>query len=74
MNDPRVESLIYRTVRPSGQRYSPGESFEYEAQSFKLRLANGEAVFTMKEHYKDTATARAEVEPFIRTWIIERLL
>lgn len=68
MNDPHVVALVYRINHSESVNYNNAKTLEYGTAEFKVRVANREARFEMKEHYATEEAARAVVEPFIRAW------
>jgi hypothetical protein len=71
MNDPHVKELHYRLIHDEHVDYEEAPPLEHETDAFYVRVADGRAVFLMKEHYAATAAARAVVDPYIRAWEID---
>lgn len=53
MNDPHVVALVYRINHSESVNYNNAKTLEYGTAEFKVRVANREARFEMKEHYAD---------------------
>lgn len=68
MNDPHIQTLIYRIAHSQDVHYKKAVPFEYDASQFRVIVDNGTARFQMKEHFADVALARRVVDPFIESW------
>ena len=68
MNDPHVESLIYRIKHNAGVDYANAPPLEHSDLGFSVRIENGEAKIRMIDHHATAENARAAVEPFLRAW------
>jgi hypothetical protein len=68
MNDPHVRALIYTVKHSPSVDYERAAALDHDQPRFSARIENSEATITLKEHHSTAATARAIVEPFLRTW------
>ena len=68
MNDPHVESLIYRVSHWETVSFDDAEPLEFETSFFSVHVKDGTARFTFNEHYDNAEAARAVIEPFIEIW------
>ncbi len=74
MNDPHVESLVYRIRHDGTVYYGGSDPAAYEHPAFDIQIANEEVRFTMRAHFATEDTARQAAEPFIKTWEFETAL
>ena len=74
MNDPHVEWLLYIVKHGTGVDYTEAEPLTHETAAFRVRVADGETRFVMKDHRATEAEARALVDPFVRTWVFDTTL
>jgi hypothetical protein len=71
MNDPHVESLIYRVEANSEViRFENPPPLVYETTAFRLRLEDGALTIEMKEHYPTVQKARTCVESYLKDWTL----
>lgn len=68
MNDPHVETLIYRVEHGPTVNYERAEPLELVEQHFTVRIAANTATFTMKTHFTNAGDALAVVAPFVHAW------
>ena len=74
MNDPHVESLVYRIRHDGTVYYGGSDPAAYERPAFNIQIADEEVRFTMRAHFTTEDAARQGVEPFIKTWEFETAL
>jgi hypothetical protein len=74
MNDPHVESLTYRVVKPDYVTYNNPPPVDGELPAFRYRLENGVLTAEMKDHHATVETARECVEEFLRAWELDAAL
>lgn len=74
INDPHVESLIYRVVKPDYVTYNNPQPVAGDLPAFRYRLENGVLTAEMKEHHATVETARERVEEFLRAWELDAAL
>jgi hypothetical protein len=68
MNDPHVESLLYRIEYANDVDYVKAPPLEHQEPGFNIRIENARAQIDMRDHYAAVQEARAAVEPFLRAW------
>jgi hypothetical protein len=69
MNDPHVDALHYCIRHTDAVDYSKAVPLEYDKiPAFSVRIEDGNAKITMKEHFASIKAAREVVEPFLKTW------
>jgi hypothetical protein len=70
VNDPHVESLIYRMkADPLFVTFDHPPPLEHEAEAFRPRLEDGVLKVAMKEHHATRESARTRVEDFLTDWV-----
>jgi len=74
MRDPHVEALYYRLETGQQLAFSGPSPVERDADTFSLRLSDGQLVVRMKNHYATDTAARLAVEPYLRSWEIATAL
>jgi hypothetical protein len=74
MTDPHVVALRYRLETHPSLAFNHPRPLEYDTGEFTLQLADGILTCTMKTHYASADTARAVVDPLLRTWEIDTAL
>ena len=74
INDPHVESLTYRVVKPENVTYNNPPPVNGDLPAFRYRLENGMLTAEMKEHQAIVETARECVEEFLRAWELDAAL
>lgn len=70
MRDPHVERLIYRLKADDSVSFGSPPPIEQETDEFGMRLEDGVVTFEMKSHHASGATARRELEQWLRAWEI----
>ena len=68
MNDPHVAALIYKIEHGPSVDYRKAESIDHEEAEFRVKIANEEVRFELKEHYATEDAARKAIEDYIRDW------
>jgi hypothetical protein len=74
MSDPHVEALYYILKHLDRIDYADAGVLEREEPGFSVRIVDGRADVAMKSHHATAATARTEVEPFLRAWELSAAL
>jgi hypothetical protein len=77
MNDPHVDSLVYRLEVGASLSFANPPARELETNTFKMRLDDAILTISMKEHYPSVDLARSHVErvvPFLRSWELDNAL
>src|SRR5215211_5969117 len=75
MNDPHVEALHYRLVSDETEAtFDAPPAREADRGAFQVRLADGILTVTMTDHHATEASARAQIEPYLRAWSIKTAL
>ena len=74
MNDPQVETLIYRVRHHESVDYSNVEPLSYDHDDFRVDVKDEEARFELKHHFATEQEARQAVDPFIRDWEFDACL
>jgi hypothetical protein len=68
MQDPHVVAVHYRVEADETVTYDNPPPVEWSTAVFDMRLADGKATFTLKEHYASEQAARDRIEQFLRAW------
>ncbi len=68
MNDPHVESLLYRLKTTETLKFKDPPPLEYATDELRLSLAEGWLTVWPNNHFASEEDARATVEPYLRTW------
>jgi hypothetical protein len=71
MNDPHVEALYYKVVTGPHCDFDNAPPLDHQTQMFDVSLADGRAIFRMKEHFAIAEEARAVVQPFVDAWEVK---
>jgi hypothetical protein len=71
MNDPHVESLLYRLDTDPTLVFQNPPPLDYETPDFRLRLEDGLLTVTMKGHYASAEEAQRVVQPFLDAWELD---
>ena len=74
MNDPHVDELIYRIKHAASVDYKAASALEHDHPDFSIKIDNGTATVTPKEHHATEESARATVEPFLKAWELSSAL
>jgi len=74
MNDPHVDSLVYRLEVGASLTFTNPPAREVETNKFKMRLDDATLTISMKEHHPALDSARGSVAPFLRTWELDNAL
>ena len=74
INDPHVESVTYRVVKPDYVTYHNPSPVAGELPGFRYRLEDGVVTAEMKEHHATVEAARECVEVFLRAWELDAAL
>jgi hypothetical protein len=75
MNDPHVDALHYRISYTDAVDYANAVPREYDGNpAFVVRIADGNAKITMKEHFATVEDARKFVDPFLKAWELSAAL
>ncbi|HEY1979288.1 MAG TPA: hypothetical protein VGH13_04315 [Xanthobacteraceae bacterium] len=74
MNDPHIESLIYRIRHNDSVTYASAAPMEHAAPDFKVGIEKGRVQIDLIGHYTKVSDARAVVEPFLRAWELNAAL
>jgi hypothetical protein len=68
MNDPHVESLLYRLKTAETLEFKDPPPLEYATDELRMSLAEGWLTVWPNDHFASEEDARATVEPYLRTW------
>ncbi len=74
MNDPHVESLIYKIQHPEDVDYEQARQLTHSEAEFKIELKNGQAEVRLLTHCSTIEDARALVSPFLEVWELSAAL
>jgi hypothetical protein len=67
MNDPHVEALLYTLEPADGVTFdAPHNTWSHDVAEFELD--KGQLTARLKYHHADIESARAEVDPIVRSW------
>jgi hypothetical protein len=71
MNDPHVETLVYRLEVASNVQYENAQPIDVDYEEFSGRLESNQLICEMKMHYPHIEAARSVVEPSLRAWEVD---
>jgi hypothetical protein len=71
MNDPHVESLLYRLDTDPTLVFENPAPLDHETLDFRLRLEDDLLTVTMKGHYASSQEAQRVVQPFLDAWELD---
>lgn len=74
LNDPHVETLTYRVVKPDNVTFHNPPAVVGEFAAFRYRLEHDILTAEMKEHFATLDAAREPVEEFLRAWELDAAL
>ncbi len=74
MNDPHVDSLVYRLEVGASLTFTNPPPREAETNKFTIRLDDAILTISMKEHYPSVELARGLVDPFLRGWELDNAM
>ncbi len=70
MNDPHVDTLIYRVITDKDVDYDKAEPFSAECADFILSIDGQKALFKMKRHFAIEEKAKEVVDKFLQGWSV----
>ena len=71
MNDPHVETLVYRLKAAPNVHYENALPIDVDYEEFSGRLESNQLICEMKMHYPHIEAARSVVEPCLRAWEVD---
>jgi hypothetical protein len=68
VQDPHVVAVHYSVAADKTVTYENPPPIDWVTATFDMHLADGSAVFSMKEHYPSEALARHQIDKLLREW------
>ncbi len=68
MNDPHVDTLVYRIVYDNGVVDWSDAKLEQEMEGFRVLAKDGKVLIEFKDHHPSIAEAKDAISKYLRTW------